>query len=208
MCLFIETIRIEDGQIYNLDYHTERLNRTRATFWKGVKPIHLCKAISCQSLPGIQKCRIVYGKEIEEVTYTPYQIRNVQSLRLVTSDDIDYTYKSTNRAALNALFAQRGTADDVLIIKNGYLTDTSIANVAVCDGKDWFTPAAPLLRGTKRAELIDKGLITEKEIPVGELKAYSRIMLFNAMIDWGKIILPVKEEILFATHPEENLSDI
>lgn len=31
---FIETIRIEDGQIYNLDYHTERFNRTRAVFWK------------------------------------------------------------------------------------------------------------------------------------------------------------------------------
>ncbi len=29
---FIETIRIEDGQIYNLDYHTERFNETRAAF--------------------------------------------------------------------------------------------------------------------------------------------------------------------------------
>ena len=28
---FIETIRIEDGQIYNLDYHTERFNETRTT---------------------------------------------------------------------------------------------------------------------------------------------------------------------------------
>lgn len=31
---FIETIRIEDGQIYNLDYHTERFNKTRAAFGK------------------------------------------------------------------------------------------------------------------------------------------------------------------------------
>ena len=36
---FIETIRIEDGQIYNLDYHTERFNKTRAAFWKDSTPL-------------------------------------------------------------------------------------------------------------------------------------------------------------------------
>lgn len=196
MCPFIETIRIEDGQIYNLDYHTERLNRTRAAFWKEAEPIDLSEFVSSQHLPGIQKCRIVYGREIEEITYTPYQIRSVQSLRLVTSDDIDYTYKSTDRTALNALFAQRGMADDVLIIKNGCLSDTSIANIAVYDGKDWFTPATPLLRGTKRAELLEKQILKEKEIPVGHLKEYSHIAIFNAMIDWGKLMLPINRHSL------------
>ena len=37
MCQFIETIRIEDGQVYNLSYHTARMNRTRAAFWKEVR---------------------------------------------------------------------------------------------------------------------------------------------------------------------------
>lgn len=32
MCQFIETIRIERGVVYNLDYHTERMNQTRAVF--------------------------------------------------------------------------------------------------------------------------------------------------------------------------------
>ena len=31
---FIETIRIEDGQIYNLDYHTERLIKPVQLFGK------------------------------------------------------------------------------------------------------------------------------------------------------------------------------
>lgn len=191
MCLFIETIRIEDGQVYNLDYHTQRLNCTRAAFWKGVAPIDLNDVISFQNQSGIQKCRIVYGKEIEEITYTPYQIRNVQSLRLMTSDNIDYTYKSTDREALNSLFAQRGPADDILIIKNGCLTDTSIANIALYDGNQWLTPATPLLRGVKRAELLDKGIIAEREILVSELKKYSRMMLFNAMIEWGRMELKI-----------------
>ena len=73
MCPFIETIRIEDGKIYNINYHTERCNRTRAAFWQDVADIDLGEFISPQSLEGIWKCRIVYGKAIEEITYVPYQ---------------------------------------------------------------------------------------------------------------------------------------
>ena len=47
---FIETIRIEDGQIYNLDYHTERFNETRAAFWKDSTPLDLREFISPPTL--------------------------------------------------------------------------------------------------------------------------------------------------------------
>ena len=224
MCLFIETIRVEDGTVYNIDYHTERLNRTRAAFWKDCAPLDLREFVSLdslqssqqslqspqssqslqtlsslhslqsvQSLAGIYKCRVLYGREIEEITYAPYQMREVSSLRLIAADTVDYTYKSANRDELNALYARRGVADDVLIVKDGFLTDTSIANVALYDEKMemWCTPSRPLLRGTKRAELIDKKIIVEREIPQAHLGEYSKIMLFNAMIDWGRIILPI-----------------
>ena len=191
---FIETIQIEDGQIYNLDYHTERFNRTRAVFWKDSVPLDLREYISPPVLNGIHKCRIVYGKEVEEVTYAPYQMRKVASLHLIESDTINYTYKSTHREELNALYAQRGMADDILIVKDGYLTDTSIANIALYEGYTWFTPAHPLLRGTKRAELLNKQFIVEKDIAQVHLNDYSHIMLFNAMIDWERIVLPINEE--------------
>ena len=87
-------------------------------------------------------------------------------------------------------------SEDVLIVKDGCLTDTSIANVALYDGKMWCTPSHPLLRGTKRAELLDKKIIVEKDIPQAHLGKYSKIMLFNAMIDWGCIILPVDDKHL------------
>lgn len=196
MCPFIETIKIEDGQICNIDYHTERLNRTRIAFWNNIPPFDLLKVISPPSISGIQKCRILYGKEIEEISYAPYQIREVSTLRLVSSDTVDYTYKSTDREELNMLFSQRGVADDVLIIKNGYLTDTSIANVALYDGIHWYTPAHPLLRGTKRAELLDKHFLIEKDIAVAQLGEYVQIMLFNAMIDWGRVIVPISKETI------------
>ena len=120
----------------------------------------------------------------------------VASLRLVTSDKIDYSYKRTHREGLNELFGRRGNADDILIVKDGYLTDTSIANIALYDGNSWYTPAHPLLRGTKRAELLDNQLIVEKDISWLQLDDYTHIMLFNAMIDWERIIIPVDRKHL------------
>lgn len=196
MCLFIESIRIENGLVCNLDYHVDRFNRTRAAFWGDIARINLSEFISPPELSGIQKCRIVYGKRVEEITYASYQVRGVSSLRLIADDLIDYTYKKADRKDLNSLFSQRGTADDILVIKNGYLTDTSIANIALYQRNTWFTPAHPLLKGIRRAELLEKRLIIEKDIPLSQIKDYSYIMLFNAMIDWGQIIIPINEQCL------------
>ncbi len=49
--------------------------------------------------------------------------------------------------------------DDILIIRDGLLTDTSICNVALWNGTSWITPARPLFSGTMRAYLLDKGLV-------------------------------------------------
>lgn len=190
MCRFIESIRIEDGRICRLRQHTERCNRTRAAFWKEEPPVDLRQVVAVPSEKGIFKCRIVYGREIEEVTYTPYQMRQVNTLRLVVDDAVDYTYKSTDREGLNRLYARRDGADDVLIVKDGRLTDTSIGNVAFFDGQKWYTPLHPLLKGTMRAFLIERQVIEEKDILVVDLGRYSKIMIFNAMIDWGSLCLP------------------
>ena len=195
MCLFIDSIRIENGVIYNLPYHNERLNRTRNVFWKDCTPINLIDYIRMPHKKGIVKCRIVYEKEIKEIVYTPYSMREIDTLRIVHSDGINYTYKSTDREELNRLYVGRGDADDVLIVRNELITDTSIANVAFYDGCEWYTPQTPLLKGTQRAFLLDRQIIKEKEITLKQLFTYSRVTLFNAMIEFGQIEFPVKKHI-------------
>lgn len=190
MCRFIETIRVENGKARNLPYHEQRLNGTRAHFWPGSPVVQLAECLPAVPANGIQKLRIVYGADgIEEATCTPYTLRPVRSLALMQADDMDYAYKSTDRTALNRLFARRGPYDDILIVRRHLLTDTSIANIALFDGKHWHTPRYPLLKGTKRAKLLDKGILTEKDIRTEDLPSYSTIRLFNAMIDWGELEL-------------------
>ncbi len=133
---------------------------------------------------GVYKCRVVYGLHVEQVTFTPYTPRPVSSLRLVTADKVAYAYKYEDRSALNALFALRGTCDDVLLVRHGLLTDTSYANIALWNGRQWVTPDAPLLHGTMRAFLLKNKILVPKPIPLAELGQYQKIRLFNALLGW------------------------
>ena len=72
---------------------------------------------------------------------------------------------------------------EILILKNGLITDVSFANIAFYDGKGWYTPDSPLLKGTKRAYYIEKGLLIEKRISPADLPKYQKARLINAMLD-------------------------
>lgn len=114
-------------------------------------------------------------------------MREIRSLKLVEDNEIDYSFKSTDRAPLNRLTARKGDCDEVLIVKKGLLTDTSFTNVAVFDGERWLTPRHPLLLGTKRASLLERQVIKEADISVETLMNAQKVSLINAMIDLGEI---------------------
>ena len=196
MSPFIETIRIENGRIYNLPYHNRRINETRRDVLHQTGTLDLSDYIHPGNYRERTKCRVEYGTEILKTDYAAYHIRPVSTLRLVAGDEAVYRYKSTDRSVLNRLFASRGTADDVLVVRKGWLTDTSICNIALWNGKQWITPSKPLLAGTKRASLLEQGEIATGDIRPDDLPAYSRIRLFNAMIEFGEIELPV-DKIMF-----------
>ena len=69
-------------------------------------------------------------------------------------------------------------------IKNSQVTDTSFSNVVFKDhtGK-LYTPKSTLLAGTKRGQLLEAGIIQEKEVQVSDINSYMGVYLINAMID-------------------------
>lgn len=192
MCQFIETIRIEEGKAVNLAFHNYRFNKTRRDIFECNLPVNLADHIHPEQYIDRTKCRVEYQEEVVNVEYSPYAVRPVESLRIVTSDGLDYTYKSSNRQKLDELFKQKGEADDILIVRDGLLTDTSIANIALWNGEQWETPETPLLAGTMRASLLGKGKIVSAVIRPQDLSRFSLIRLFNAMIGFGEIELPVR----------------
>ena len=182
--LFIETIKVKDGSFCNLSLHSRRAIRTSEIHFG----VSLNFDIPTDIIPmdmriGIVKCRILYSDTVESITFEPYRFRPINNLALVYDNDIDYTYKSEDRSSLQSLVSQKGNCDEILIVKNGYITDTSYSNIVLENNEGLFTPSTPLLAGIKRQLLIDAGTIIEKGIRVDDLHRYSRAYLINAMID-------------------------
>jgi len=181
--LLMETIKIKDGLIHNLSYHQERFTRSRVAIYGTTNKLNL-KEYIYPPTKGLYRCRILYANNIHSVKYIPYVPKVISCLKLVSSR-IDYDYKYANRDELNSLLVNG--YDDILIEKDGYITDTSIANIAFYDGKQWVTPKNPLLKGTTRQKLIDDGFLQTRQIKPNDIYNYTQVALMNAMIGF-KII--------------------
>jgi 4-amino-4-deoxychorismate lyase len=193
MSPFVESIKIKDGAVCRLKFHQDRVNKAFEIHYPDEEPINLLEQINQYGIPqkGIFKCRVLYDSYVELVEFTPYVRRKIRTLKLVETTIESLAYKPENRSEYDAAFAQRGECDDVLLVKNGFLTDTSYCNIALFDGKNWYTPRIPLLYGTNRAHLISEGKLIEKDIKPAELVNFQNICLFNAMIEFGEINLEI-----------------
>lgn len=191
---FLETIKLEGGFFSALAFHQTRMDETRAAFFDNPEALSLPLALmKTGSIPpkGLYRVRVIYSETIESIEFIPYEKREVNSLKLIEAN-IDYRYKYEKRPELNTLFQQKKKCDDILITQNGFLTDTSIANIALLKEGIWYTPKSPLLKGTKRAALLHHGLIVEADIHQDDLLSYEKVRLFNAMIEFGEIEFPAK----------------
>lgn len=188
----LETIRFEGGVFYNLKAHQKRVDRAFEEFWPNESPLRLEAHLGTINQVNIKKrykYRVIYGPQIQEITATPYSIRPIHSLKLTEAPQVQYQHKKLDRTILKSLFDQRGNCDDILITQNGYLTDTYYCNLACWNGTQWLTPQKPLLPGTQRAKLIQEGTIVPAVIHRDDLVNFETIMLFNAMIDPGELVV-------------------
>jgi len=185
MSRFFETIKLLNGELKNLEYHQERFERTRSeTMGLNLHPRLSDSIMIPEGLEdSLLKCRVVYAEEIIRIEYEPQTVREVRSLKLVYSDIIAYGFKYADRSELENLFNQRGDCDDILVVKNGCITDSFYANVVFWSGEGWITPDTPLLPGTMRASLLRKGLIGHSRITPGDLAGFQTLKLINAMND-------------------------
>lgn len=184
MSLLFESIRIENGKFENLVYHEQRMKRSLKALFGVDEAFDLEADLSHLPLPaeGVHKCRLTYDDENRQIEFDEYKPRSVKNLKLVEHDRINYEFKYTDRKTLNHLFTLRDQCDDVLIIKRGFVTDTSYANVAFRKGKEWFTHWQPLLKGTMRQQLIEYNKIREEEISARDIKDFDAVKIFNAML--------------------------
>ncbi|MCF6169958.1 MAG: aminotransferase class IV [Bacteroidales bacterium] len=181
----LETIRFENGEFAKLELHQQRMNASRKELFNA-GPIDFVRELSSllqASKPdGIFKCRIIYSTQIEKMEFIPYRLPQIHSLKMVIDDEINYSHKLLDRNQLDKLFSQKGDCDDILIVKNGLVTDTSFANILFFNGKQWLTPNQPLLKGTQRQFLLETEQVATADIRPDDLKYFQKVRLVNAMM--------------------------
>lgn len=184
--ILLESIRIKDGRAELLPYHQRRVDRSRRTYYAKSPALKLEKLLNTLEIPakGLYKLRIEYGVGLIKQEIIPYHARAVNSLRMVNAEKVVYGRKYADRSEIRRCLEKKGNCDDILMVQHGYLTDSSYANIALFDGLHWYTPAWPLLRGTRREMLLEKRIIRPSVIRTRDLKSFRSIRLMNAMLRW------------------------
>lgn len=189
MSRFIETLHLNEGQFLNLFLHQVRLRKTIEAFFPGKPVFDLETILRERHLPsaGRYRCTLTYSSQPEDFSIIPYKPRKINHLITKSVGNISYSFKLADRSELNRLLEGLEPDEEIIILKDGWVTDASYANLAFYSGGKWYTPSTPLLNGTKRQLLIRTGKILETDIKESDLKKFERCSLINAMLDLGEV---------------------
>ncbi|MPN06604.1 hypothetical protein SDC9_153860 [bioreactor metagenome] len=131
---------------------------------------------------GLFRLNIWYNRTGTEIKISPYVPAEIKKVAVVTCDpDFDYSRKYSDRTALNELLTSASGADEIIIIKNGFVTDTSKANIVFEKDGVLYTPDTFLLNGTMRQYLHKTGKIIEKTIRAEDIPGYEKMYFINAL---------------------------
>lgn len=182
--LFIDTLKVENGKFIHPELHLQRICHTQQEAFGSHSPLELSDdLVPEEKRHGIVKCRITYDRSIRDIRFDFYHSRIIRSLKLVEDRQIDYHLKYAERNGFARLLENKGEHDEILICRDGRITDTTYSNVVFFDGENYFTPTTYLLNGTKRQYLLHQGKIKEKDISIRDLSRYRCLYLINAMLD-------------------------
>lgn len=206
MSQFIESIKVEDQEIYLLEFHQKRVDQTFAHFGKEGS-IDLAKIYRNleHDEDGMFKLRIAYDLDKKVRTQMiPYAVPEIQDFQLIENNSFDYSFKFEDRKELEKM-KMKSKAEEIIIVKNNHITDTSFTNILFLKGKEWFTPNTYLLNGVQRQNLLKHKKIKETEITLQNISQFSHFQLINAMNDFDDMFiypldritnLPGKEDYL------------
>ena len=176
-----ESIRVEGGQTHLLHYHQARIERSYRQLFQKECSWKLESLLPDLPITGLHKLRFLYNDRTFTFELVPYNARKIETLKCVEINTYNYDLKFTDRSGIDQAFALRGDCDDVLMTKNGLLTDTSYCNILLFDGTDWVTPAEPLFKGVQREYLLDQKMARVGSIHRRDLHLYIGFQLINAL---------------------------
>ncbi|WP_374590226.1 aminodeoxychorismate synthase component I [Aquabacterium sp.] len=205
----LESLRLEDGLIWLLPEHLERLERSAAALNVTLDEAAIRAAlrqVARQHPRGVYKLRLLVAHnghiELEaqplpgtsmplrlNLATQPIEVRGCLHAALPS----DFVRNKTTRREIYAAHApQDGAFDTLLWNEAGELTECTIGNIALRVEGLWLTPpsAAGLLPGTYRQRLLAQGALQEAPLTRADLLRADAVAFFNSVRGWLPADLP------------------
>jgi len=198
MSLLFETMKLDGGRVFNLKYHQARVDAAFKALFPKVRPVCLEELLAGVSLPadGLYRLRVSYSDIKAEAAVFPYVRRKINRLILIEDNSLSYPHKFENREMFQRYSGKFAADEEPLFVVNGQVTDTTFSNIVLNKGNVYVTPAACLLKGTKRQQMLDTGIITEMKITPEKLSDFETVHIINALNGIGDITVPSENIIL------------
>ena len=199
----IETMRLEDGDVKRLDYHSSRLNKSAAHF--NFEPADFKPAITSyieenELLSGVYKLRATLSREGSlNISHAALEENNQPMTAVLAKAPIQgapdfIVHKTTVRHQYHG----KTNDSDVVLYYNDNLdiTEFNIGSIVIKEAGEFYTPplSAGILNGVMRQFLIDEKIITEKNITLNDLRLkYENgqvdLFMINSAREWVSITL-------------------
>lgn len=180
---YLETISVVNKKPLNLGYHQERIQEVFEEKFPQKKAWEIAKLIPDILEEKWIKLRFIYNDISFKIELSPYHKKTIQKLIFVDIEQYEYPYKYEDRRFLYELLKLHPEYDEVIMVKNGLVTDATIGNIALEKNGKWYTPQYPLLNGTKRRKLLKEKILIPKNIKQEEIQEYDKIAIINAFLD-------------------------
>ena len=197
MSQFIESIKVEDQKAFLMEFHQKRVNDTFAHFGAqgSIDLEKIFKSLEHDE-DGLYKLRIVYDLNRNfKHQMIPYAIPEIENFQLVENNSFDYSFKFEERKEFEKMKTKAKT-EEIIIVKNNHITDTSYTNILFLKGETWYTPTTYLLNGVMRQHLLKEKKIKEAEITIQNIREFSHFQLINSMNDFDDMFIYPIERIV------------
>ena len=192
----LETMRLENAEIYLLDQHLQRLSRSAEHFGYAMPVQSIRRKLKqvCEQYPrGQYRLRLLLdrigGFEVQAFALQT-GLQRSQSLVLakiqVDRDNLDLQHKTTRRTLYESAAREAPNHEVVLTNLQGNITETAIANVVYeMDGRYLTPPLSDgLLPGTLRGVLLAEGKLVERSLHKSEMHLVTSWHLVSALRGW------------------------
>lgn len=191
----LESLLLDDTGYFMLDEHLDRMEHSSVCLGFRMNRSAIEKdllRIADSRNDRREKVRLTLNRDgdwrIEREEFKSFhRVRLGLAAQPVNTPSLLLMNKTTFREHYREALETRPDCDDVVLWNNrGEITESTIANIVVKIGGEWYTPpiSCGLLPGVFRARLIREGSVRERKLTKDDLAQAESVALVNSVRTW------------------------